>query len=27
LVGDVLNEVRIACHGVWLSFVIAQRYE
>ena len=27
LVGDVLNKVRIACHGVWLSFVIAQRYD
>ena len=26
LVGDVLNEVGIACHG-GLSFVIVQRYE
>ena len=26
LVGDVLNEVRVACH-VGLSFVIAQKYE
>ena len=27
LVSDVLNEVGVACHGVWLSFVIVQRYE
>lgn len=26
LVGDVLNEVGVACHGK-VSFVIAQRYE
>ena len=27
LVGDVLNEVGVACHIVGLSFVIAQRYK
>ena len=27
LVGDVLNEVGVACQGVWLSFAIAQKYE
>ena len=27
LVGNVLNQIGVACHGVWLSFVIAQRYE
>ena len=27
LVGDILNEIEVACHGVWLSFVIVQKYE